>query len=150
MTRKIRPVVHVARIDGEICRLADRIVQARRALGGLEDSWTPAVDVFERRDHLVVEVEVPGLAAKEISIALVPSRIEIRGVKRETPVSSDSRYVRLERGYGTFQRSIPLPCAVVPEGAKAGLENGVLTIVMRKLRPSRDREVRIRIRKGED
>jgi len=150
MTRKIRPVVRVARMDGEICRLADRAFRDRRGLGGLEDSWTPAVDVFERRDHLVVEVEVPGLKAGEISIALVPSRIEVRGVKRETPVSPDARYVRLERGYGTFQRSIPLPCAVVPEGAKARLENGVLTVVMRKLRPGRDREVKVRIRKVED
>jgi HSP20 family protein len=150
MTRKIRPVVRVARRNGEICRFADRVFQGRRELGGLEDSWTPAVDVFERGDHLVVEVEVPGLKAGEISIALVPSRIEIRGVKRETPVSPDARYVRLERGYGTFQRSIALPCAVVPEGAKARLENGVLTVVMRKLRPGRDREVRVRIRKVEE
>jgi HSP20 family protein len=137
-------------MDGEIRRLADRVFRDRRDLGGLENSWTPAVDVFERRDHLVVEVEVPGLAAKEISIALVPSRIEIRGVKRETAVPPDARYVRLERGYGAFQRTVPLPCAVVTEGAKAGLENGVLTVVMRKLRPSRDREVRVKIRKSED
>ena len=45
---------------------------------------------------------------------------------------------------------VPLPCAVVPEGAKASLENGVLTVIMRKLRPSRGREVRVRIRKSEE
>ena len=150
MIRRIRPVVHVARMDDEVRRLADRVFGARRGLGGLEDSWIPAVDVFERRDRLVVEVEVPGLRAEEISIALVPSRIEVRGVKREAPLSPDARYIRLERGYGAFRRSVPLPCAVVPEGAKASLENGVLTVVMRKHRPGRDRQVRVRIRKSED
>ena len=51
---------------------------------------------------------------------------------------------------GSFKRMVPLPCAVVPEGAKASLENGVLTVIMRKLRPSRGREVRVRIRKSEE
>jgi HSP20 family protein len=150
MIKKIRPVIRVVRMDGEIRRFVDRVLQGRRDLGGLEDSWTPAIDVYERRDHLVVEVEIPGLAAKELSIALVPSRIEIKGVKREAPVSPDTRYVRLERGYGFFFRTIPLPCAVLTEGVKAGLENGVLTVVMRKLRPGRDREVRVKIRKAGD
>jgi len=149
MIKKTRPVIHVARMDGEIRRLMDRVLQDRRNLGGLEDSWIPSVDVFERKAHLVVEAEVPGLAAEEISIFLVPSRIEIKGVKRESSVSSATRYLRLERGYGSFKRTVPLPCAVVPEQAKASLENGVLTVVMRKLRPSRDREVRVKIRKNE-
>ncbi len=149
MTKKIRPIVRVARMDGEIRRLVDRVLGERRDLGGLEESWTPSVDVFERRDHLVVEAEVPGLEAREISIFLAPSRIEIKGVKRECPGSAAARYLRLERGYGSFNRTVPLPCAVVPEGAKAGLENGVLTVIMKKLRPSRDREVRVKIRRSE-
>ncbi len=141
--------MRVARMDGEIRRLVDRVLGERRDLGGLEDSWTPAVDVYERKDHLVVEAEVPGLETGEISIFLAPSRIEFKGVKRECSVSAATRYLRLERGFGAFKRTVPLPCAVVPEGAKAGLENGVLTVVMRKLRPSRDREVRVKIRKSE-
>ena len=137
-------------MEGEIRRLVDVVIQDRRDLGGLDGSWIPAVDVYERGDSLVVEAEVPGLASREIVIALVPSRIEIRGVKRENPVSRETRYLRLERGYGSFQRTVPLPCAVAPEGAKAVLENGVLTVVMKKLRASRDREVKVRIRKGEE
>jgi HSP20 family protein len=150
MVKKIRPVIRVARVEGEVRRLVDRLFQDRPELAGLEDSWLPAVDVYERGDHLIVEAEVPGLAAREITIALVPSRIEIRGVKRETPVSPDTRYLRLERGYGSFQRTVPLPCAVVTEGAKATLENGVLTVVMRKVRPGSGREVMVRIRKSEE
>jgi len=149
MTKKIKPVIHIARLDGEIRRLMDRALQDRRD-GGLDDSWVPSIDVFERKDLLIVEAEVPGLALRELSIYLAPSRIEIKGVKRECPVAPDTRYLRLERGYGSFKRMVPLPCAVVPEGAKASLENGVLTVVMRKLRPSRGREVRVRIRKSEE
>jgi HSP20 family protein len=149
MIKKIRPVIRVVQMDGEVRRFMDRIFRERRGLGELEDSWVPAIDVFERRDHLVVEVEVPGLKAGEIVLGLVPSRIEIKGVKREAPLASDGRYLRLERGYGAFARTIPQPCAVVTEGAKARLENGVLTVVLRKLRPGRDREVRIPIRKSE-
>jgi HSP20 family protein len=149
MIKKIRPVIRVVQKDGEVRRLMDQVFGERRGLGELEDSWAPAVDVYERRDHLVVEVEVPGLKSGEIAIGLVPSRIEIKGVKREAPLAPDSRYLRLERGYGAFTRTIPLPCAVVTEGAKAGLENGVLTVVLRKLRPGRDREVRVPIRKSE-
>jgi HSP20 family protein len=149
MIKKIRPVIRISRLDGEVRRLVDRVFQDRRDLGEFEDSWLPDVDVFERGDFLIVEAEVPGLSTREISIALVPSRIEIKGVKREMKVPAGTRYLRLERGYGSFQRSIPLPCAVVTEGVRAHLENGVLTVVMRKLKRREDREVRVKIRSGE-
>jgi HSP20 family protein len=77
-------------------------------------------------------------------------RIEIRGVKKEASIATDPRYLRLEREYGAFQRSVALPCAVVPDKARAVLENGVLIVYIRKLRGARDRDIVVKIQKTED
>jgi HSP20 family molecular chaperone IbpA len=77
------------------------------------------------------------------------SRIEIKGLKRVAAVSAPPRYLRLERQYGAFQRSVALPCAVVPDKAGAVLENGVLRVVIRKMKGARDRDIVVKIQKTE-
>ncbi|MGA2585449.1 MAG: Hsp20/alpha crystallin family protein [Candidatus Aminicenantales bacterium] len=150
MIKRIRPIVHVVKIEGEIRPMIRRPYSELREILELQGGWSPRIDVYEKDDQIIVEAEVPGLSAREIVISLHMSRIEIKGLKKETPASGSGRYLRLEREYGNFQRSVPLPRAVDPDKARAYLENGVLTIRLKKLREAKDRDVIVNIQKGKD
>jgi HSP20 family protein len=150
MIKRIRPVTRVARIEGEIQRLMNDVLSERRELPELQGGWIPLVDVYEREDDIIIEAEVPGLLAREIIILLRMSRIEIKGVKKEAPVPGCARYLRLEREYGKFRRALPLPCSIAPDEAKAYLENGILTVHLKKLRESRAKDIVVKIQKGRD
>lgn len=150
MIKRIRPVTRVARIEGEVRRLMRLALSERPDEFELRGGWIPLVDVYETGNDLVVETEVPGLTARDVVISLSLSRLEIKGVKKEALVSTSPRYIRLEREYGAFQRTVSLPCAVVPDKARAVLENGVLTVFIRKMRGARDRDILVKIKKTED
>ena len=108
------------------------------------------MDVYEKEEEIVIETEVPGIPPNDISIYLYSSRIEIKGVKKEDVCPSGIKYMRLEREYGKFRRTIALPCSVLPEKAKAVLENGILTLTLKKYKKKREKEVMVKIQKTPD
>jgi HSP20 family protein len=148
MIKRIKPISRVMKIEGEIHRLMSEVLSQRREWLDLEGGWAPYVDVYEKEDDLIVEAEVPGLSQRDLHISLHMSRIELKGAKKENPVSEKFRYLRLEREYGKFRRTIPLPCAVLTEKAKAILENGVLTIRLKKMRENKEKEILVKVQKS--
>ncbi|MDH5384487.1 MAG: Hsp20/alpha crystallin family protein, partial [Candidatus Aminicenantes bacterium] len=118
-------------------------------LFGLDESWVPCVDISEKGNEVIVAVELPGVAQKDITILLHSNRLEIKGVKREKRPQSNMKYHRLEREYGTFRRFVFLPSAVVPERSRALLENGILTIILKKFRRKKEKEVVLKVQKPE-
>jgi HSP20 family protein len=106
----------------------------------------PRLDLIETEKTLIVAVEVSGLRTEDLQISLQTNRLEIKGRKKEAAVPAGTRYFRLEREYGPFRRTLALPRSVVPDRARATLENGVLTIALPKRieTPRRRRLVRIK------
>jgi HSP20 family protein len=96
--------------------------------------WSPAIEVVERDDELVVCVDVPGLSAEDINVEVTEDMLTISGERTEP----EEGYGRSERRYGRFSRSIPLPEGVDAEDAQASLQNGVLEVAM----PAPEREQR--------
>jgi HSP20 family protein len=147
MIRRIRPVSKVLRVETEIERSGDSSCGPRLDITEWAHVWTPAVDISEREEEIVVEVELPGVLEKDVRITLHGTRIEVRGLKRENPPEGGLRFHRLEREYGRFRRMILVPCAVVPEKTRATLENGILTIFLEK-NPRKSREIEVVIKIG--
>jgi len=150
MVKTIKPVSRIIKIEAEINRIAGEVFIQNKELLGLDESWLPRVDISERGEELIVEVELPGVDQRGITILLYSSRIEVKGIKKENLPSSPFKFLRLEREYGTFRRFIFLPSAIEPEKATATLENGILTIILRKHRTRKNREVVLEIEKKED
>jgi HSP20 family molecular chaperone IbpA len=148
MIRRIRPVSRTIVIEAEIRRDSGGSRRDGRGTPGLPEPWVPAADVFETETEVRVEIEAPGVAKRDLRVLLGTNRIEVRGLKREDPPGPDGRFHRLEREFGSFERILALPTAVDPEGAYATLENGLLTVVLRKPAPRRG-EVEVRIRDGD-
>jgi len=133
MVRRIKPVVRILEIDARVRRIRRGIVIGSRHPYQLTAPLFPPVDIFEKENDLIVEADVPGIQAEDLTVSVMSSRVEIRGAKRDNRPSGQASYLRLEREYGPFQRSIPLPAAVDPDRVKGYLKNGVLTIILKKI-----------------
>lgn len=103
--------------------------------GGITSTgeWTPAVDVFETADCLYLVAEVAGLGQQDLAVEVSGRVVTLRGRRPFTRkgLSSES-YYRMERSYGTFERSFTLPCAVSDSQVKAVLKDGVLTVRLQR------------------
>jgi len=109
----------------------------------------PRTDVRETDDEILVTAEIPGLEEKDFEINLTEGVLTLKGEKRHEHEEKEKGAVhRVERGYGSFQRTIPLPCEVVAEKASAKYQNGVLEVALPKA-PSAKRAVhRIEVKTG--
>lgn len=150
MVKKIKPISRIVRIEAEIDKIMGEVFFRKRELIGLDESWIPYVDISENENDLIVRIELPGVEQKDVAILLHNNRIEIKGTKKENLPQRQLKYHQLEREYGSFRRFIFLPCAVIPEKAHAILENGVLTIVLRKYRKKKEKEVVLKIKKAQE
>jgi HSP20 family protein len=130
----------LAMLQQEVNELFQRlsILDRTERLPGSE--WSPAVDVFELRDRLVVIVEVPGLAPETLKVAFRDRSLLLTGDRRAPRVGSGARFHCLERPHGKFERTIPLDLPVDVAAARATLQGGVLTVSLPRLRERRGRE----------
>jgi len=93
-----------------------------------------AGEVEETGKEIVVRVELPGMEKDDCSITIEGNILYLSGEKRFARDTDDSTYHVMERAYGAFQRTIPLPRNVDMEKAKASFKNGVLTVRLPKAR----------------
>lgn len=98
------------------------------------DRWVPAIDVCEDEQTFVLTAEVPGMDIKDLDLQIQDRVLILKGVKQQHQETREDHYHRVERTYGSFQRSMTLPGQVDPEKVKAKLKNGVLEIQIPKLK----------------
>ena len=92
-----------------------------------------AGDMEETDKEIVVRIEVPGMEKKDFEISIEGNMLSLRGEKRFERDTNDSKYHVMERAYGVFQRTLPLPAEVDADKAGADYKNGVLTVRLPKL-----------------
>lgn len=110
-------------------------------------AWTPAVNVEETRDELVLTAELPGMRQEDVEIELENNVLSLSGQKEETRTEGaeeDRRYHLWERRWGGFQRSFTLPRTVKADEISATFQDGVLRIHMPKAAEARGRKIEIR------
>jgi HSP20 family protein len=138
------PISAMALLQQEVNELFQRLSILDRAdLPGTD--WSPAVDVFEQRDRLVVVAEVPGLTPESLKVAFRERSLAITGERRTPRVGAGASFHCLERPHGKFERTIPLDMPVDVANARAVLVGGVLTVTLPRLRERRGRETVIAI-----
>jgi len=149
MKKKIKPVARIFKVETHIRGAGGEIMFRRESLGSPALAWEPAIDVYEKDEEVVVEVEVPGVPARNLRIVQWGNRLEISGLKKEVVEASQLRFHRLEREMGFFHKEIVLPVWVTQEDTRASLENGVLTIILKKQQKTA-REIEVKAQKTED
>jgi HSP20 family protein len=110
---------------------------------GLNAAWNPKVNVFENKDNLVLEAELPGMNRDDFDLSIESNVLTLKGERKFEKKNEGDNYHRIERAYGSFTRSFTLPSTVTSENAKADFNNGVLTITMPKREETKARKIEI-------
>lgn len=94
--------------------------------------FSPSVDITENDSEIRVSAELPGMDEKDIDITLNHDSLTIKGEKQEEKEDKGKDYHRMERSYGAFSRTIPLPVEVETDKVAAHYKKGILTITIPK------------------
>ncbi len=105
--------------------------------------WTPAVDIFETENELVLKADVPELALKDIDIRMENGTLTLKGERRFEREGTDQGYHRIERSYGAFSRSFAVPDSVDPDKVRAEYKDGVLTVTLPKKEVAKPRAIKV-------
>jgi len=101
--------------------------------GGREQSskmWSPAIEVKQRDNQLVVQAELPGLKPEDVKLEVVDGSLVIQGESRSEQEETKGGVHISERRYGSFYRAIPLPESAKVDQAQARFNNGVLEVTV--------------------
>jgi HSP20 family protein len=106
-------------------------------------AWTPNVDIYENKDQIVLEAELPGMNREDFDLTVENNVLTLRGERHFEKKEETDNYHRVERAYGAFSRSFTLPQTVSGEGATAEYKNGVLRVTLHKREEVKARRIEI-------
>lgn len=107
--------------------------------------WSPAVDIYESGDDIVVKAEVPGIDRDGVAVEVKDGILTLRGERKFEKEEKEENYHRIERSYGTFVRSFALPSSADPEKVEAALRDGVLEVRIGKREQAKPRKVKVTV-----
>lgn len=144
-----RPEYSMARLRNEMDQVFDRFMRDPFAFPWGEDSttalaWGPQIDLSETEKELTIKAELPGIEPKEVEINVVGNVLTLRGEKKQEHEEKKRDYHYVERQYGSFHRSIPLPTYVNADKVDAHYKNGVLTITLEKRPEARAKRIEVK------
>jgi HSP20 family protein len=132
-------------IQNEINTVFERFLSLASHTDPTKSSWIPLVDCYETEKKLVFKIEIPGVDMKSLKIEVRSGYLFIEGIKLSTEDCSDTKFLLMERSYGTFNRYIPINVTVDSHSATASIKDGILIVSFEKLSERRNRAVPIKI-----
>lgn len=106
-------------------------------------AWNPSVDIYENKDQIVLEAELPGMKREDFDLSIENNVITLRGERRFEKQDDSDNYHRVERSYGSFARSFTLPQTVQADEVTAEYRNGVLRVTMPKREEVKARRIEV-------
>jgi HSP20 family protein len=141
---RLNPMRGIIGIQDEMNRLFNTLlstVPEKTEKGEL--MWNPLVDIVESDQAVIVTAEFPGMSKEDIGIVIQDNVLTLKGEKKQDSGQKDKNYHRLERSYGSFERSFSLPVTIKNDKIKANFKDGILTIRLPKSDEAKRKEVPI-------
>ena len=140
------PFEDLTRLQREVNRLFEdnsRPAAPRTAEHAAQRSWTPAVDIYEDANEIILRAELAGLKQEDIDIELTGDTLTIKGDRKFEDAEKRDGYVRVERAYGPFQRSFTIGVPVNADAVKAAYRDGILEIRLPKSEQVKAKKVQV-------
>jgi HSP20 family protein len=135
----------------QLSRLRDEIDQVFQssfgnwgASRGFFEGWSPAVDLIDEKDKLIVKAELPGMKKDEIEVSLHGDMLNISGERKREHEAKEGEGYRSERYFGRFQRSVQLPHAVNGNAIEATYRDGILCVTLPKTEEAKRKQIQIK------
>jgi len=135
------PFREMTQVQSQLNRLVDQV------WGGRQESWLPAVDVFDAKEAVVLKAEVAGMDPDDIQIEVEDNVLTIKGERRFEEKVDEERYYRVERRFGSFQRSLALPQGVKADEISAAYDDGILTVTVPKVEEEKPKRIEVKAKK---
>ncbi len=142
------PFDELARMQKEMDRIFSSMMERRPAWGDAFD-WgmrVPVSDVMDRGDSFVIKAELPGMQKEDIKIECGDDSVSISAQRKSSEEEKKRNYYRMERTYSGYRRSFVLPQRVKPDSVDAEYKDGVLTVRLKKLKPSGKKMKSVRVK----
>lgn len=111
-----------------------------------EGIWQPAVDIYETEDSIVIKAELPDVDQKDIEVRIEENTLILKGERKHEGEVKKENYHRIERYFGTFQRSFSLPATIQQEKVTATCDRGVLTITLPKKEETKPKQIKVEVK----
>ena len=111
-----------------------------------EGVWQPAVDIYETEESIVIKAELPDVEQKDIEVRIEDNTLTIKGERKHEGDVKKENYHRIERYFGSFQRSFSLPTTIRQENVTAVCDKGVLTITLPKKEETKPKQINIQVK----
>ena len=137
------PARELATLQAEMSRLMNGIFDSN---GRAAQDWVPAADVWETEQELVYALDLPGVEGDAIAIELHDDTLTVSAQRERARDSSEQGFVRFERRFGSFSRSLAVPAGVTEDAVQADYRDGVLEV--RVAKPAAPKPRRIKLGSG--
>jgi HSP20 family protein len=141
---RFEPFRGISSAQEQINRMLDRAFERAGEEASLS-AWAPAVDIFETEHELVVKADLPEIDPKNLDIRVENNILTIRGERKFEKKVNEENYLRVERAYGSFERSFTLANTVNPEAIKAEYQQGVLTLTIPKREEAKPKQIKVNV-----
>jgi HSP20 family protein len=108
-------------------------------------SFTPAVDVYEDNQKVVLKLEVPGVEEKDLDVRVENRTLTVKGERKFEKEEKEENFHRIERRYGSFYRSFTLPATVDTETVDAKYNAGVLKLELKKKPEAQPKQIKVNV-----
>ena len=144
-------MIELSRLQREVNRLFTLFVESNNPVVAPSSAWDPSVDIVDDGEKIRVLLELPGVEAADVRVAVRGRVVTVRGTKRgRTRAREGIRFSCMERYFGTFVKSVSLPRPVNSRQAKSRLSRGLLEIVLPRVPDLREKEIEILVRPEEE
>jgi len=146
---EMAPFRQMSTLREEIDQVFDRMFQSPWDLTRETQfmaGWTPAIDLYEDKDNLVVKAELPGMKKEDIDISLHEGMLTVSGERKEEKKVGAAETYRSERYVGRFQRTFSLPTAVTEDKITASYKDGVLTVTLPKSEEAKAKQIPVSVK----
>jgi HSP20 family protein len=140
-----QPFQEMETLRHQMDKMFDELAVANR---DMTKNWSPAVELEDTNDYLILRAEVPGIEGKDLDVQVGREAVAIAGETRYENKTEERGYLRSEFRYGKFQRTIPLPAPIKNDQVKAEFKNGILTLTMPKADEAKNKVVKINLADG--
>jgi HSP20 family protein len=142
------PVRELTSIQSEMNRLFNTFFDTPTTGNGAGNGlrrWIPAMDLVETDEHFVLKADLPGLTEADVNVEVEDNVLILSGERKAEHEDKREGYVRVERAFGSFRRSLTLPEGIDPEAVQASFDNGVLEVRIPKPEERKPRKVAIQV-----
>ena len=108
--------------------------------------WSPAVDIYETENELVLKADLPDVDQKDIDVRVENNTLTIAGERKFEKKEDNKGFHRIERSYGNFVRSFAVPNTFDTEHISAQFHNGVLSVALPKKEAAKPRQIKVEVK----